>query len=354
MDLRREGNSDTFDTESGLRVNGTITRLITAETLASMNHRNTPTSPVLENLPSPSGIDPQVQSSRSATPPSLPTVLSHPLIDTSVLERTCWVCFAGDDEEPDLKWLRPCRCRGSTKWVHYSCLQRWVDSQQKGSVTLPVACPQCGAFYLLKFGSVGVLHKILDGIERTINKSSPYMAGICLVGATYWAAVSYGALTVLQLLGHKEGLQMMERADPLSLLIALPSVPAFLVWGKMLRWEDYFARWWPSFAHTICPHLFPRPQGEVVSAEHQTSPSRILCGALLFPTIAVFVGRVFFNTTRPHFRRTVFGGIFYVVVKGIFKIYYKVKHNEQYQKREILDAPETRDADTQATGDFGY
>ncbi len=48
----------------------------------------------------------------------------------------------------------------------------------------------------------------------------------------------------LQVLGHKEGLNVMEKADPLFLLIGLPTIPVMLILGKMIRWEDYVLRLW--------------------------------------------------------------------------------------------------------------
>ena len=47
-----------------------------------------------------------------------------------------------------------------------------------------------------------------------------------------------------QVLGHKEGLNVMEKADPLFLLIGLPTIPVMLILGKMVRWEDYILRLW--------------------------------------------------------------------------------------------------------------
>ncbi|MBN3288339.1 MARH5 ligase, partial [Polyodon spathula] len=65
--------------------------------------------------------------------------------------RSCWVCFATDEDDRTAEWVRPCRCRGSTKWVHQACLQRWVDEKQRGNSTARVACPQCNAEYLIMF-----------------------------------------------------------------------------------------------------------------------------------------------------------------------------------------------------------
>ncbi|KFZ48734.1 E3 ubiquitin-protein ligase MARCH5, partial [Antrostomus carolinensis] len=69
--------------------------------------------------------------------------------------RSCWVCFATDEDDRTAEWVRPCRCRGSTKWVHQTCLQRWVDEKQRGNSTARVACPQCNAEYLIVFPKLG-------------------------------------------------------------------------------------------------------------------------------------------------------------------------------------------------------
>lgn len=51
-------------------------------------------------------------------------------------------------------------------------------------------------------------------------------------------------LLCFQVVGHKKGLDVMERADPLFLLMGLPTIPVMLVLGKMIRWEDYVVRLW--------------------------------------------------------------------------------------------------------------
>lgn len=68
------------------------------------------------------------------------------------------MCFATDEDDRTAEWVRPCRCRGSTKWVHQTCLQRWVDEKQRGNSTARVACPQCNAEYLIVFPKLGGLH----------------------------------------------------------------------------------------------------------------------------------------------------------------------------------------------------
>lgn len=53
----------------------------------------------------------------------------------------------------------------------------------------------------------------------------------------------------VQVVGHKKGLYVMERADPLFLLMGLPTIPVVLVLGKMIRWEDYIVRLWQKYCY---------------------------------------------------------------------------------------------------------
>ena len=65
--------------------------------------------------------------------------------------------------------------------------------------------------------------------------------------------------STLQVVGHKEGLDVMERADPLFLLIGLPTIPVMLILGKMIRWEDYVLRLWRKYSNKlqILNSIFP-------------------------------------------------------------------------------------------------
>lgn len=67
------------------------------------------------------------------------------------------------------------------------------------------------------------------------------------------------AIFVSQVVGHKEGLDVMERADPLFLLIGLPTIPVMLILGKMIRWEDYVLRLWRKYSNKlqILNSIFP-------------------------------------------------------------------------------------------------
>lgn len=110
--------------------------------------------------------------------------------------RYCWVCFATDEDDKLAAWVQPCKCSGTTKWVHQSCLQRWVDEKQKGNAFKRVNCPQCRTEYIIVFPEMGTFVSILEGIDSMIKRLSPFLAAGVIVGSLYWTAVTYGAVTV--------------------------------------------------------------------------------------------------------------------------------------------------------------
>ena len=90
----------------------------------------------------------------------------------------CWICYALEHEDnPPQRWIRPCRCRGSSKWVHQSCLQHWLDESQRLDLNAPVACRMCGYQYVVEYPPPGerkiqtVLFPSLPKNEMTVHIS---------------------------------------------------------------------------------------------------------------------------------------------------------------------------------------
>ncbi|NWS06640.1 MARH5 ligase, partial [Motacilla alba] len=232
--------------------------------------------------------------------------------------RSCWVCFATDEDDRTAEWVRPCRCRGSTKWVHQTCLQRWVDEKQRGNSTARVACPQCNAEYLIVFPKLAGKLIWVHGTSimtlkcpKQVSQSCPSVTlssnpklflaqfncksikvtpGRVRTVRIFQEALLVGLFLLQQVVGHKEGLDVMERADPLFLLIGLPTIPVMLILGKMIRWEDYVLRLWRKYSNKLqilnsifpgigCP--VPRIPAEANPLADHVSATRILCGALV-------------------------------------------------------------------------
>ncbi|XP_022827270.1 E3 ubiquitin-protein ligase MARCH5 isoform X3 [Spodoptera litura] len=255
--------------------------------------------------------------------------------------KSCWVCFATEADDRLAAWVQPCKCIGTTKWVHQSCLQRWVDEKQRGNITRKVLCPQCKAEYIVVFPSMGAFVALLDAMEEITHKICPFIAGGVLLGSIYWIAITYGAVTVMQVVGHREGLEMMESADPLVLLVLLPTIPVTLISAKIVEGDR----------GTLVGH----------NNQHQTnnshlSPTRIFCSALLLPTISTIIGKIFFRSIQNNLHRTILGGITYITLKGALKIYHRQMLYIRHSSRKILDYTESnlklyRSAATSTTTD---
>jgi len=265
-------------------------------------------------------------------------------------ERQCWVCFASQEDDPVAAWVAPCLCKGTTKWVHQVCIQRWVDEKQKGNNTAGVSCPQCGSDYIIQFPPSPRLLRMLDVLDKLVGRLCPVVAGGVCVGSLYWTCVTYGAVTVMQVTGHDRGLSLMETADPLLLLVSLPLVPVGLVLGKMVRWQEpvlsFLRARLPRLTITkyILPAFASTPEGEgSASAADLPPPSdpvsvtRTFCGALFFPTVAVFLGSTLFEDEKSPLRRAALGGFCFIGVKGVLKIYHKQHQYIRQCQRVILD-----------------
>ena len=104
------------------------------------------------------------------------------------------------------------RCRGTTKWVHQACIQRWVDEKQKGDYMLAVECPQCGTRYVIHLPRGNYFVTLLDKGEQLIQYLVPRVTGGVCVGSLYWICVTFGAVSLMQIMGQQRALIVMERA----------------------------------------------------------------------------------------------------------------------------------------------
>ncbi|XP_067619221.1 E3 ubiquitin-protein ligase MARCHF5 [Eurosta solidaginis] len=266
-------------------------------------------------------------------------------------ERSCWICFATDEDNRLAPWVQPCKCRGTTKWVHQSCLYRWVDEKQKGNAMRTVSCQQCQTEYIIVFPHMGKVANLLEAFDNLIKRLSPFLAAGIFVGSLYWTAVTYGAVTFLQIVGHKKGLALMENGDPLILLIGLPAIPVGLVLGRMIRWEDAVIRLIRNrrnvarklpLMNFIIPYTEEEEEQSIQNPATPTlsdpvSATRIFCGALILPTISTIVGRLLFESIENTLHRTLLGGLTFIAVKGILKIYLKQQQYTRKKKRRIVD-----------------
>lgn len=71
------------------------------------------------------------------------------LADTTLCRdtRSCRICLDTELPEGD-RWLCPCQCKGTMKYVHASCLDEWRKRSRRRASA--IACDQCGAMYRMR------------------------------------------------------------------------------------------------------------------------------------------------------------------------------------------------------------
>ncbi|KAI5694120.1 hypothetical protein M8J75_010908 [Diaphorina citri] len=243
----------------------------------------------------------------------------------------CWVCFATHEDDRNALWVQPCLCRGTSKWVHQACLNRWIDEKQKGNAFTQVACPQC------------LLVSLLDTIDTAVYKLCPFVAAGVVLGSMYWCAVTYGAVTVMVVIGRENGLQVMREVDAIVLLLGLPAIPVVLILANMVTWEDRVLTLLRRHVSESDPSMVDSSGGSGVTAgslpplTSTVSATRVLCSALVLPSLATLCGRYLFPSMRSSLQRTLVGGVTFIVIKGILKIYHKQQKFVMQRRRRVLD-----------------
>lgn len=282
--------------------------------------------------------------------------LSAPIANEENLEeKCCWICFGTELDDPTATWIHPCKCRGTTKWVHQACMQRWIDEKQKGNLNINVECPQCNTAYVIRLPHPTFVVSILDSGDLFIQKICPIITGGACVGSMYWTILTFGAVTLMQTVGHDRALIMMEKTDPMVLLVSLPLIPVGLIIGQMIRWEETALKFLrvtvpktpivrsllPSFAYKPDNGLQNRGiQNTIPPMAEQFSLTRLFCGALFFPTIATFLGATLYKNVPSQLKRTLLGGATFAMVKGVLKIYHKQHSYIRQCQKQIMDYTE--------------
>lgn len=58
-------------------------------------------------------------------------------------EKICWICHSTEDDQNG-RWITPCQCRGTMKWVHHNCLQMWVfELREEGDISVKTESAVC-------------------------------------------------------------------------------------------------------------------------------------------------------------------------------------------------------------------
>lgn len=154
-------------------------------------------------------------------------------------------------------------------------------------------------------------------------------------------------------MGCEEGTNLINEMDPLVLVIGLPVIPITLILAKLIKWEDFILRLWRQNVFTLprpLTHLIekppttPRAHGDRILVDpglnEPLNCTRMICGALMLPTISSVVGKLLFSSfTSSQWRRSLLGGLAFLLVKGALKIYLRKSQYVRYCQRTIKNHP---------------
>lgn len=208
--------------------------------------------------------------------------------------RQCWICFSeetipmssssslmvrpsGDSEE----WVRPCRCRGTTRWVHQHCLLSWIESLSASMVASKLQCPQCHTDYRLAQRYV-MPRWILRSIDRMCELKEEILLYSTVSGAAlggYLVSLAYGTGTVVAVLGWEEipRLVGLMRHAPylwqrnLAIFRATVGLPVISLYVLSLRFRGL------AWLHPLLP-MFLIEDVLSMSFRNPLSPSTLACG----------------------------------------------------------------------------
>ncbi|CAI2728578.1 unnamed protein product [Schistosoma spindalis] len=266
-------------------------------------------------------------------------------------DKTCWICLSSEvDGNSANLWSRPCRCRGALKWVHQTCLQRWISEQQHSrGESNSISCQICNTPYIIVYPDCGFFYNFLQSVDQITRSLSFVLTGGIIFGSFYWSAVTYGAVTVMQVYGHRQGLQAMRLTDPPLLLLGLPTIPLCLVLAKAVQWESRLLMLWRNHISRLpFIQLFRRkdlPTWPVNDVDIELRPElsdipRLFCSALALPTISTVLGHLLFKRVQSATHRVLLGGLTYLGVKGLLTIYYQELQYIRICYRQVKDYDE--------------
>lgn len=188
----------------------------------------------------------------------------------------------------------------------------------------------------------------LTSILNPCVKLNPRSVSVVL-GSIYLCCGSYGFISIIQVMGYDEGRRLIDEADPLLLVIGLPVIPVGLILAKLIKWEDFILKMWRRSALNLPPplsYLIDKPPAKPRANCDQllldpgfNEPlgcTRMICGALLLPTVASLVGKIFFSKlSGSQWRRSLIGGLAFLLIKGALKIYLRKAQYIRYSQRSI-------------------
>lgn len=161
----------------------------------------------------------------------------------------CRICWGEEDDEPGGTFLSPCKCSGTSRYVHSRCLKRWMDAvaESKG-VRFAYQCDICQTTYRRLPSTIVMQERWSHRAYRFCNESwqqalqSPAGPLLRSFAASAWIysslnGVYFGVAQTMAL----PAMLMQARHDPLTALRPLaPRFAVAMVLEPLLSSRDFF------------------------------------------------------------------------------------------------------------------
>lgn len=277
--------------------------------------------------------------------------------------RECWICLT-DDDRP---FVRPCLCRGSTKFVHNDCFESFVKTKNLSNFR----CNFCKAKYRIDIP----YHYFILTYELISRISGHFCTWIFIVSIAliaYTLLFVYGVTAIITIIGviNFNTYLIQEVIFPrylfrlFRLVIGAPMIPIYLclslnqkfsfvshVLPLLLLIDSFSLKWLGLYMLLALFYAYCRIvrliesklgsiqnlQGGIMINNHQIAIKELVV-ALLSPFIGSMFGSMVFSTKKP--LQSLLGIMMFMMMKDISKIAYLMCKNRLFHNIRILEYEE--------------
>ncbi|KAM0674191.1 E3 ubiquitin-protein ligase march5 [Gurleya vavrai] len=267
--------------------------------------------------------------------------------DDSEILKNCWICLTEDFGE----FLKPCKCRGSTKFVHRQCFLDFLQTKTSEKLV----CSFCKAPYILKYKNEKFI-KFYDKLKKFNYYFSNFMFMAIAFSTIYAIFFIYGASVVFYFVGCDDffdyALQDSFGSFPFRFLnivrlaINIPMVPICLLLTAHRKFSCFF-HCLPTYIldndlnlKYVLIYLTPmiyyvyyrfifylekkfgkKSDEASIMVNNHHFEMKVVVNTLITPYIGISFGYCF-NMFEKRYVRSAVGCIFYVLIRDFLGIYY--------------------------------
>lgn len=281
------------------------------------------------------------------------TTIKSEVVQTKADLKECWICLSDDTEEI---FIRPCKCKGSTKYVHRRCFLDFLESKGTGTIK----CSFCKMKYKIR-SKYNHIIACYDFLKKANFYASNVIFMASLMILVYLIIFAYGITLFYIFLGgdafkdyvynYSNNCFEVQITNSVRIAIGIPFIPICLLLSNHGQFSYSFhiipcAIMLDQLSirqifYSILPILFivynkiirfakrrlgyhHRNNGGIMVNEHQFE-IKIITNSLLFPFMGVLLGNLLFHQTKmTQCDKSLYGNVIFILSKDILAIYYLI------------------------------